>query len=277
MPPLAIGGAISAGGSILQGILGGNAAGNAAGQLAAAGQKAATGQTQAGQTAQNDLTQQIATERATEQPFLSAGQGAVTNLSQLLGPGGPLTQGYTNFSAPTDVTMQNDPGYQFRINQGLQALQNSAAARGGLLSTGTAKNLIDYSQGAASQEYGNVFNRALQSYGTNFNTFQANQGNLYNRLMGLTGVGANAATNLNNVTSSGTQSLANLIVGNQQLVGNDIMGIGNAQAAGTVGQANAYGGALGNAANTIGGTYTLAKLLGAQNASNSGVVTDPFS
>lgn len=270
MPPLLIGGAISAGGSILSGILGGNAASTAAKQQAAAGQKAAAGQQAAGTQAQNDLQQAIGTETANQQPFLSAGQGAVSNLSQLLQPGGQLTQGYSNFSAPTGVTMQNDPGYQFQLQQGENAIQNSAAARGGLLSTGTAKTLNNYAQGTASQAFNDVYNRALTSYQTNQNNYNTNNTNTFNRLSGLAGLGANAASNLNSITNSGTQAMANNLTGNAQIVGNDITGVGNAQAAGTVGQANAYGGALQTGAGALGGAMTLQALLGAQNASNSG-------
>lgn len=72
------------------------------------------------------------------------------------------------FTAPTDVTMKNDPGYQFRLNQGLQALQQSAAAQGLLRTGGTLKNIEDYGQNTASQEYQNVYNRALQNFQTQY-------------------------------------------------------------------------------------------------------------
>lgn len=270
MPPLLIGGAIQAGGSILSGILGGNAASKAAQQQAAAGKAAASGQQAAGTQAQNDLQMALKNETGNEQPFVSAGQGAVGNLAQLLQPGGSLTQGYSNFSAPTGVTMQNDPGYQFQLQQGMNAIQNSAAARGGLLSTGTAKNLNNYAQGTASQAFNDVYNRALTSYQTNQNNFNTNNNNTYSRLSGLAGLGQNAASSLNSITNSGTQAMANNLTGNAQVVGNDLMGVGNAQAAGTVGQANAYGGALQTGAGALGGAMTLQGLFGAQNASNSG-------
>ena len=80
---------------------------------------------------------------------------------------------FSNFTAPTGVTEQNDPGYQFRLSQGEQALQQSAAANGAANTGGTMKGLIDYGQNAASQEYQNVFNRALQGYQTNLGTAQA--------------------------------------------------------------------------------------------------------
>jgi hypothetical protein len=60
-----------------------------------------------------------------------------------------------------------DPGYQFRTQQGQTALQNAAAARGTLNDSGTLKALIDYGQGAASQEYQQVWNRDLGAYTTN--------------------------------------------------------------------------------------------------------------
>jgi hypothetical protein len=62
------------------------------------------------------------------------------------GFGSLLTPYGQTFQAPTSVTEQNDPGYQFRLQQGQDALQNSAAARGGLLSGGTAKALSDYTK-----------------------------------------------------------------------------------------------------------------------------------
>ena len=267
MPAGLIGSAIGAGTSLLGGILGSGAAATAAGAQQRAAQQASQLAGQAGQQSQNYLTQRIAQEGQNVSPYLSAGSAATNNLANLLAPGGQLTQQFGQFQAPTDVTMQNDPGYQFRIQQGINALQNSAAARGGLLSTGTAKNLLDYSQGAASQEYQNVYNRALQGYQTNFNTFNTQQNELYNRLFGVSQLGAGTATNLNAVQQQGTNALANSLMGTAQLQGQDLMGGANAAAAGTVGGTNALVGGLTGAANTIGGELQLNQILGAQNAS----------
>jgi hypothetical protein len=76
---------------------------------------------------------------------------------------------FAPFAPPSaqDV-LQNDPGYQFRLGQGLQAVQQSAAARGVLNTGGTLKDIADYGQNYASGEYGNAFNRALSGYQTNF-------------------------------------------------------------------------------------------------------------
>lgn len=66
----------------------------------------------------------------------------------------------------------NTNAYKFRFNQGQQALERSAAARGMLNSGNTLAALADYGQGQASQEYGNEFNRLSQAVG------QRNQFNL---------------------------------------------------------------------------------------------------
>jgi hypothetical protein len=55
-----------------------------------------------------------------------------------------------------------DPGYGFRLSEGLKALERSAAARGGLMSGGAGKALQRYGQDLASQEYGNAFQRFQQ-------------------------------------------------------------------------------------------------------------------
>lgn len=69
-----------------------------------------------------------------------------------------------HFKAPTMEEAQNEPGYQFRLGAGQDALQHSAAAKGLLRSGGTLKDLINYGQNFASQEYGNVFDRSMKDY-----------------------------------------------------------------------------------------------------------------
>jgi hypothetical protein len=71
------------------------------------------------------------------------------------------------FAAPTAAEMGQDPGYQFRLSEGQRALERSGAARGVTNTGGNMKGLLDYGQQAASQEYGNVYNRNLNTYNTN--------------------------------------------------------------------------------------------------------------
>lgn len=74
---------------------------------------------------------------------------------------------YKEFAAPTGDDVLKDPSFQFRLDQGRKALEASAAGRGVLRSGGTLKDVLSYGQNFGSQEYGNVWNRALQEYDTN--------------------------------------------------------------------------------------------------------------
>lgn len=68
---------------------------------------------------------------------------------------------------PSDMT--SDPSYQWRLNQGVSAVQHSAARNGTLLNGGTLKDLNNYAQGAASQEWAAQFGRGLALNQNNFN------------------------------------------------------------------------------------------------------------
>jgi hypothetical protein len=77
-------------------------------------------------------------------------------------PAAPTDPSVFAFHAPSgQQALANDPGYQWRMDQGRKALEASAAARGGLFSGATGKALVDYGQGLASQEYDKAYGRAL--------------------------------------------------------------------------------------------------------------------
>ena len=95
---------------------------------------------------------------------------------------------------------QDDPSYQWRLQQGQDALERSAAGRGGLQSGATLKALTNYAQGAASQEYQNAFNRFMADRQQDFGEWSGvNQmglnasGQRLQSLGQLAGLGANAA------------------------------------------------------------------------------------
>ena len=54
---------------------------------------------------------------------------------------------------------QADPGYAFRLSEGMKRLKGAAAARGGAVSGTTMTGIQKYAQDMASQEYQNAFNR----------------------------------------------------------------------------------------------------------------------
>lgn len=158
------------------------------------------------------------------------------------------------FIPPDAVTEQNDPGFKFRLSLGQQALENSAAARGGLLSGGTAKALNDFAQNDASAEYGNVYNRALTNYQTAYNTFNQNQANIFNRYAALAGIGQTSAGQLANAGLTSGGQVGNTLLTSGAQIGQQLNNAAAARASGYVGGANAYAnafGSLGQAAQLI--------------------------
>lgn len=169
---------------------------------------------------------------------------------------GSLAQNFgEQWKAPTGVTEVNDPGYQFRINQGLQAFQNSAAARGKLVSGDTAKGLNDYAQNSASGEFQNVYNRSLNDYTTRYNAFNQDQNTQFNRFAALAGLGQTAAGQLANVGLGTAGNNSNILLNSAGQIGQDIQNAGAARGSGYVGSANAINGAIGS------GTSNIAQLL----------------
>jgi hypothetical protein len=129
-----------------------------------------------------------------------------------------------------------DPSMAFRLGIGEQTTQRAANVGGGALSGNTLRALQDYSQGLASTEYSNAFNR-----------FQTERGNIYNTLANIAGMGQNA---VNTGVQAGQATAQNL--------GQLAVGAGQAQAAGTMGQANALANAFGGIGNA-GQMYGLGK------------------
>lgn len=109
----------------------------------------------------------------------------------------------------TLANLVNDPGYQFRLQQGQQTLENSAAARGNLLSGATLKDLTGYAQGMASQEGQAAYSRDMNA----FNNTQNQLANLMQSGMSasgqITGAGQAATNNLANLAMQGGANQAN--------------------------------------------------------------------
>jgi hypothetical protein len=190
------------------------------------------------------------------------------------------TVGNRDFSKGfTAQDLQSDPSYQWRLGQGQQALERSAAARGGALSGGALKDLANYAQGAASQEYQNAYGRwsndrafaadqganaynrwngerATQqsAYQDAYNRFNSDTTSRFNRLSSLAGIGQQAN---NTVASLGAQTAAQ--------VGQNQLAAGNARAAGYVGTANA----VNNGMSSLQSMYFMNKYLGGGGASPS--------
>lgn len=220
---------------------------------AGASQSAASSQEQAALAAQNTTLAMFDKTQANLQPYMTAGTGALTALEQGLGlaPGNGPSGANGGLIAPFQPTMQQlqqTPGYQFTLGQGLESTQNSYAAQG-LGSSGSAiKGAAQYAEGLASTTYQQQF----QNYLTQ------NQ-QMYNMLGGVSGSGQNAAGGLGSLALNASGQV------NQAITAG-----GNAAAAGTVGSANALTGGL-NSVSSAGLLY------GLNSGMFSGADTSPFS
>lgn len=209
---------IVGGASLASGLIGSNAAKSAANAQAAAADRAA-------QLQKEQFDKQV----ELQEPFRQGGIRSLNELQRQLGLAGDASSaGYGSLMKNFGMEdFQADPGYGFRMSEGLKALDRQAAARGGLISGAALKAAQGYGQDMASQEYQNAFNR-----------YQTNRGSIYGMLSGQGGVGQ-AATNA--MGAAGQNYATN--------AGNAYMGAGNARASGYMGSANAWGGALNNIGN----------------------------
>lgn len=196
-------------------------------------------------------TQARAADRATEaqermfnrqvelqEPFRQVGVNALPELVE--------ASRYTPFGMEQ---FQQDPGYAFRMREGLKALDRTAAARGGLLSGAQLRGVTRFGQELGSQEFTNAFNR-----------YQAERAARLNPLQSLAGMGQTTAATIAGQAGQLGQN-----------IGANLIGAGNARASGYMGMANALTGGLGQYLNYTQGqdmlkAYRDANTLAAQNA-----------
>jgi hypothetical protein len=171
------------------------------------------------------LQKQMYDQTRTDQtPWREAGTNALAQMTRGTQPGGSMIRpfGMADFNA--------DPGYSFRMSEGLKALDRSASARGGLLSGSALKGITRYGQDLASQEYQNAYNR----YGTD-------QGTQFNRLASMAGLGQTANAAIGTAGSNMANNVGNLEMNNAANAGNAGMAAANARSSAYSGASNMLG------------------------------------
>lgn len=146
-------------------------------------------------------------------PYTATGAAANSKLSDLLGTGANTgSAGYGSLTAPfTPSDLTSDPGYNFNLQQGEQALARKQAASGNYFSGGALKEAQTFGQGLADNTFNAAFSRNL-----------AGNQQVYGDLAGQGGVGLNAANAGANIDQ----------------------GTGNAQAASTIASGNTFNSTL---------------------------------
>ncbi len=228
-------------GSLISSVIGSNQTSRAVGAATDWSKQAANkigesvSEAQAGQNSAYDA------QTANLNPYLQAGQQGITSLSQMLQPGGELTKQF-GFDA---TNLQNEPGYQFQLQQGNKAVNNAHAANGLAGSGAQSKALAQYGQGLAGTTYQNAYNRALT-------TFQTNRQNTLAPLSTLINAGQTATGQFDQAAQSRANFNGNAGMQGAKSIADIFQNIGGVKAAGSVAQGNTWSSFANSATQGIG-------------------------
>lgn len=183
-------------GSIISGLIGKGGA-----DAAAAGVRGATNRAvQAAETQKTINTSNYS-------PYTNLGLSATSKIGALLGFGRMYGEGGVGGqfrfdpanAAEDQKNALNDfytsPGYNFRLQEGVNALDRSAAAKGRLISGAQTKAVQNYGQGLASDEYNNWVNQYWKALGVGQGATE-----------GLTNANTGLTANTNNVLVGGARA-----------------------------------------------------------------------
>ena len=163
---------------------------------------------------------------------------------------------YTPFNFQYDPA--TDPGYGFRMSEGMNALNRSIAAKGLGVSGMGIRGAQAFGQGLAAGSIKDAFDM----YTTRYNANNLAQNNLYNRLAGVAGTGQTSANQVGTAGANMASNIGNAYMSNAGNVGNAAMASAGAQQ-------SAYGGAA-NMLGRLYGNYGL-------NPTSTAPSTDPYS
>lgn len=163
------------------------------------------------------------------QGYLGQAQGVLTGgqnaLLDVFNPerqaGAQGLAAYQNAIFNPQAALESSPGYQFQLAEGQKAIDRAAAAQGRFGSGAYYKDLGRFSQGLASQEYGNRLNQ----------------------LAGLAGVGSQANVNLANLNQQLIGQQSGLLQQRGQTAAEEGVNVGNIYQQNAIARANALIGA----------------------------------
>ena len=166
------------------------------------GAKAATNQTGLGISEQKQYTEQAVQQL---QPYQQAGTSALSMYQNLLGLGSSGTAGMQAY--------KNTPGYEYRLQTGIDALDKSAAASGSLLSGAQQKALTEYGQNFATNEYQNYLSNVAGLTNLGYGAASQASNTLYNTGAGILGAYSGLGNTLAQTYAAKGQAQTGLISG----------------------------------------------------------------
>lgn len=232
IPALAIG-ALGAGTSLVQGLMGSNAASRAADQAAQTQRQALAFQQGVYNQGRSDMD-----------PYMTAGKNALGTYEGMLGNYKQPDMKYTQ--ASFDFDKYKDPGAQYAARQAAQSLKAQGLA-GGAAGGGLASALQTQQNNLAGQNYQNAFGRYMDTskmmYGQAADQYSRDYTSMNNQL--------DRYGNLTNTGLNAANSLLGFGQGMSNQIGNTMGNIGGFQAAGTMGSSNALSSGLGGMASQL--------------------------
>lgn len=248
-----LGAVIGAGASLIGGAMASSAAERASNAQASASDRAANLQKESADKAVALQREMYLKNLELNAPFREAGLTAQNRLLDYLGLSGRTTApGYG--SATGNFTLDKfkaDPGYAFRLSEGLKGLNANAAVRGGLISGNAIKAATAYGQELGSQEYQNAFNR-----------YYKERENMLTPLQSLTGTSQTVSSTLGSSGQNYAGDVTNTLSNYATRAGANYENAGAARASGYLGGAQAWNSALGGVSNALSGGLTNAYMYG---------------
>jgi len=239
---LSAGSLLGAGASLVGGAMASSAASKAAKTQARSADQAAKLQSESAREALALEKQMYEEGVKRQQPFYDAGITAQNRLLDILGLSGKTgAEGYGSGVRPFGMDdFRADPGYNFRMKEGLKSLDATAASRGGLISGNALRAAQAFGQDLGSQEYQNAYNR-----------YRTNRSDVLTPLQSILGQGQTTASELGSAGQNYASGAGSTLMTSAANIGNLGVAAGNARASGYAGSADAWNRALGGASNTI--------------------------
>lgn len=217
--------------------------------------------------AEGYLTPAYEESKGYQQPYYDTGREATDMYMQGLRSGEYDPGEFNPEKWSGQVDLSQDPGYQFRMQQGNQAMLSSLAkGAGGAYSPDAMRQMMSYNQGLGSQEFDAARKRSVQDYAMRYGREQ----DIYNtgrqrlmdraqRLQNMSSQGQAAANNLSTLTTGYGADRANLAMQRGNIESQKKMSLGNLnpfgqflQTAGTV-AGGVIGGMTGGPAGAMAG------------------------
>jgi len=139
-------------------------------------------------------------------PFIKSGTQASSSINALLGLGGDPTKQRQAFD-----TYRKSTGYDFRLGEGMNALNSGYAGAGTIQSGAAMKDAVRYGQDFASNEFGNYMNALGNQQGVGVQAGGAAAGVGINSANSLAQINDARATGIGNAALSNAQNINSLI------------------------------------------------------------------